>query len=92
MTSQVLCTVPQGLLGLPLGPGGALINLLPPSSQAPVNGILLNNFAPNNNGGFQVNVDASAYAAFLTTALGKSLTNTPPGYQASMPAAIIAMN
>jgi len=34
VTSSVTCTVPQGLLNLPLGPGGALINAVPPSPIA----------------------------------------------------------
>jgi hypothetical protein len=79
MTTQVLCTVPQGLLGLPLGQGGALINMLPPSSlDVPSNGILLNNLAFDNVG-FLVTVDATAWANFLNTSLGKTMTtNGPP--------------
>jgi hypothetical protein len=30
MTTQIVCHIPQGLTGLPLGLGGTLINITPP--------------------------------------------------------------
>jgi hypothetical protein len=85
MTTQVLCTVPQGLKGLLLGPGGTAIDLIPPASADPVNGILLNSPALDNVG-YTFTVDATAFASFANSALGKSLLTqgTPP--------ALIAMN
>jgi hypothetical protein len=93
MTDRVWCTVPQGLLGLPLGAGGKLIDLLPPSSlDVPSggsnSGIMLNNFLPANISGFQVSVDGTAWAAFLNTPNGKFLTAANP----SPVAPLIAMN
>jgi hypothetical protein len=86
MTSQVLCTVPQGLLGLPLGPNGSLINMIPPSSlDVPSNGVLLNSLALDNVG-FAVTVDGTAWNTFVSSALGKVLT------QNGTPPALIAMN
>jgi hypothetical protein len=86
MTTQVLCTVPQGLLNLPLGPNGSLVSFLPPSSlDVPSNGILLNSLAFDNVG-FPVSVDGTAWNTFVNSALGKVLT------QNGTPPALIAMN
>jgi hypothetical protein len=102
MTTLVTCTVPGGLNNLPLGASlnssnpfntgvYALINAVPPSVFDVQQGVLTNNgnMGPSGTAAFTFSVDAGAWAAFVNSSVGQTLTKSQsPG----MPPALIAAN
>jgi hypothetical protein len=76
--ATLLCSVPAGLIGLPLAAGGAPLNLVPPP-RVPAGGILLN--GPAATAPFVVSgVDGNAWALFSASAdYQQYVTSQSPG-------------
>ena len=66
MTTLVVCTVPQGLQGIPVGPGGSAVNFTPASRMDATSRYLEGPIGASL--GIQAIVDPTAWAAFIANA------------------------